>query len=264
MSEENAIVIKPEGEDEIAMYSEGGKPMGMEGYTPTTSFGYLKIDHDTGKIEYTLTGEKKDSWRVVLMTYSFSRIMFEPGMGNPKPLCKTMTRDQNQNNLEGTVYGKCYSCDYGKWHDSQKPACNLNLNLSGMIEGNKVTPVGITMGGSNYKTGINLLNAFFKSNTPMFFKIMKVSTKPNKKGANTYYTFEFEELGSTPADMRAEIAGIYSTYGGMMPGADAADSEPVETSDGVMVVKTPATAEEMEDILLKDVEEKSDTKEEPF
>ena len=258
MAEEQGIVIKPEKSDALEMYQKDGKPIGMEGYTPSTQFGYLKIDQKTGEIEYTLTGEKRKTWQVVLLTFSFSRIMFEEGMSNPTPICKSKERKQNSLDLEGTVYGACSQCEYSKWNDRQKPPCKLNLNLSGMIEGNVVTPVGITMGGANYKTGENLLNAFFKSRTPMFFKILEVGTEMHTRGANDYYTYTFKEAGSTNEDLRAELAGIYDTYGGLMP-VEGVD-EPV--ADEVSQEKTvdKMSDSEIEDILLKD-----DTKEEePF
>lgn len=270
MSEQELSLQPLKDKDKLSVVTDEstGKPLGLENYTPSTQFGYMKIDQETGKIEYTLTGEKKDSWKVVVTNFSFSRIMFEAGVFGGAPLCKSKTREQNKDNLQGVGVpgGPCAMCDYAEWKDGKRPPCNLNLNLSGLIEGSLVTPVGITCSGSNYKIGIQLLEWFRKNGISPWNVIMEVSTNgPFKSGAVSYYTYDFKQVGVTPEDLAQTLTAEYLNSGGM-PIFSAADSvsEDIELPPEK---KEPLSGDEMEDILIKGVDSTPDDKgglEEPF
>lgn len=259
--EENGLSLEPiKDKDKLPAYQDDmtGKPLGLEAYQPATQFGYLKIDHETGDVEYTLTGEKRKSWKVVIANFTYSRIMFDKDLDNRTPICKTKDRLQNQLDLEGTEYGRCATCDYAKWEGQMKPPCNLNLNFSGLIEGNLVTPVGITMSGGNFKTGTQLLEWFRKNGVSPWAVVLEVTTKgPFTKGRNKWYSFDFKQAGITPKDVADQLAAMYIESGGMPVFA-------VEESVSEEVSDKPATTEEMEDILLNEIDEKADDNKPPF
>ena len=218
--------------------NDDGKALGIENYEPSTTFGYLKIDHKSGELEYTLTGEKRKSWKIVMTGFSFSRIMFEKGFGNPEPLCKTTSREQNKLNLEGTTYGKCFQCEYSKWSDGKRPPCDEQLNINVLVEGNLVTPGSITCKGASAMIGRQLLDKFAKENINPWSVIMEVSTTgPFTSGNVDYYKLKFSEVGKVDPELADTLTATYIESGGIaIFGKDGEISDEVSADEAEAIL----------------------------
>jgi hypothetical protein len=197
MTEE--LSLTPIKEDKLAV--TGGVPKGLEDYKPQVEWGYFKLDHKSGEIEYTLTGEKRKEWDVVVIDYSYSRILFPAGMGASEPICKTIEPQKMPEILEGTKYGHCIACPKGQWVDNKKPECKLSLNLSGLVGGEVAMPFSVAMRGASYKVGINLLNTFMRNQRSLYRYILKLSASDIiVNGSVEYRTFKFTEARPATED----------------------------------------------------------------
>jgi hypothetical protein len=194
MSEELSLTpVKDKG-----VAKTDGPPKGLEDYRPQVEWGYFKLDHKTGDIEYTLTGEKRKEWEVVVIDYSYSRILFPVGMTATEPICKTIEPQKMPEILEGTKFGHCLGCDRSQWIDNKKPECRLSLNLSGLVGGEVAMPFSVAMRGASYKIGINLLNTMMRNGTSLYRYVLKLSASDIiVNGSVEYRTFTFTE--SRPA-----------------------------------------------------------------
>jgi len=215
IEEKDSLELAKVDDKVVANYRDAeGKVMGMEEYVPATTFGYLKLDNSSasdtfGMIEYTLTGEKAKSWDVILLDYGFSRILFPEGMTGSDPLCKTIKKEKNALNLEGTEYGKCAFCENSRWNGKTPPACKESINFTGLIGGEMATPFSIQFRGASYKVGTGLLNNFYKSQRPLFSSILTITTKKETKGSVAYYTLVVTEKEAISKDVMDKMAEAY-------------------------------------------------------
>jgi hypothetical protein len=218
----------------LAKFSNDGTPMGLEEYKPAVEWGYFKLDNETGDIEYTLTGEKKKEWEIVIIDFSWSRILFPSSMSESEPICKTVESKKNPTDLEGTKYGRCVSCQYSQWIGNKRPECALSLNFHGLVGGEKAMPFSLQLKRSRVKKGEQLLNEFKRNNTPLFLKIMTLKASDIiKSGAVEYRVFEFEESRSVTEDEANIFAEIQAQ--GMRTNAETEES-PVSAEKGAEIL----------------------------
>jgi hypothetical protein len=252
------ITLKEMDTKEVSQFvSADGKPMGLEEYEPASTFGWLRLDHKTGELEYTLTGERKKKWDVVIVNYSFGRTMFDKDIkvGNNMPLCKTMKPEKIREKLEGNTYGLCSQCEFSQWGENRTPPpCKEQITFTGFIEGAMATPVGIQLKSSSYGVGMRLLNSYFKAKRPLFTSILTVSASDLiTRGSVEYRTWEITEKDILPEDMIKQFADEYMKHKDM-PG--------METAEELVDELVTKEADEKEMDALFDDKEKKDEK--PF
>jgi hypothetical protein len=124
----------------LSRFSSNGTPMGLEEYQPAVDWGYFKLDNNTGKIEYTLTGETKDEWEIVIIDFSWSRVLFSPDLSEKEPVCKTIESKKIPSELEGSKFGRCATCPNSQFIGNKRPECALSLNFHGLVGGEKAMP----------------------------------------------------------------------------------------------------------------------------
>ena len=200
MSEEMKLE-KVESKELEKFVDSSGKIMGLEDYKPATEWGYFNLDHKSGEIEYTLTGEKKRSWDIVIVDYNYSRIKFPPGMNNSNVECKSNKPEKTLEMLQGTTYGKCLTCEFSQWLGDTPPSCKASIVFSGFVGGVTATPFSVQLRGASYKVGTGTLNLFMRAGRPLFSSIMNISVSEKKvRGSVEYYEYVITEKKPLPTE----------------------------------------------------------------
>lgn len=215
MSEELNLA-KVESKEIDKYVDSSGKPMGLEEYRPPVEWGYLNLDQKTGLIEYTLTGEKRKTWDVVVLDYNFSRIKFPAGMNASEPECKSIKPEKTLEFLQGNTYGRCIDCEFSQWTDRTPPPCKASVVLSGFVGGVVATPFSVQLRGASYKVGTGTLNMFFRAKRPLFSSILTISVSEQlHRGSVDYYEYVITEKKVLEPKDWEQFAEIYSM--GMYP-----------------------------------------------
>lgn len=202
--------------------------------------GYLKLDHPSGEIEYSLTGEASEMWTVVFTDWGFSRAMFDNSTNEVE--CKTVQWEKNNQNCEGNKYGKCGTCRYSVWVDNKKPACQLRINLKGYIDGDVEKPVHLTLKGASYSAGADFLES--TNGKYLFDSLYTISASElQKRGAVEYRLFKIKEAEKLDEKEIAKWKEIAEK-----------DIEELNASREKAEMNSPATPEKAAEILEGELE----------
>lgn len=200
-------------EMELTPYNVNGTPMGLEGYTPRQSLGQLKRDSIAGEIEYTPTGERRESWTVIFTGGRWERSLFTGGFGEGvKPDCKGHSNDLNRDAVVGEVYGDCFKCQYSQWTKDEDgknkpPKCKETLALTGFLDAGMTLPFVLRLSGKSLNTGTQILDYLYYHKSDTFKKFYKVSLGDlQQKGSTAWRDWIITEGEDVAEDLRASIA----------------------------------------------------------
>lgn len=180
----------------------------------------LKIVHQEGKFQDSLSNEKFDEVEVVLLGLVKQRLMWDVEVeDDAKPLCKSTNFDSGnpgenfpwgasglvQADFAGGLALPCENCklkDWGSHPRNDSPWCSEQHVYPLLMKVDDVwAPSILTIQKTGIKPSRTYLSSFVRTKKPLFTKITKLSLDTNKRGSVVYSVPKFAAVGETePGD----------------------------------------------------------------
>jgi len=228
MTQELSVYVTPEG-----------TPMGLEGFTPKATIGQLKRDNDTGEIEYTQNGERKEEWDVIFTNAWYERALFTGGFGEgSKPDCRSTNKSLNEDALVGDVYGDCFKCANADWGPKDPstgkgtpPKCGLTLAFAGFLDSGRTQPFIVRFRGKALKEARTILQRHYDTGRALFELSYKIKLGEVQKNGAVKWRDWIIETGvdlkeaneALVADLAAEYVQHSQNFNNLLPGQDSAE-----------------------------------------
>lgn len=225
---------------EVAVPGEYDGPEGLEDFSPSeSSIPILKIDHESGKIEDSLSGKSYDSMEFIVLGLIKQRVLWPAEVGEDPgpPLCKAYDakighphlkdfpwkaagfiaqrpEDPDEEDLKITL--PCEACNLKEWGTHPKrdiPWCSEQHTLAVLQvinkEENILAPALLTLQRSSIKPSTNYLSSFQRAKEGTFVVWTKISLKVKKRGTVDYAIPKFERGEETDPAQHAFYAQKY-------------------------------------------------------
>lgn len=240
--------IEPKEDAAVEGYMPPDMDDGLEDFGTTDMvMPRLNIDHDEAVFVDTLTGEKFENLRVVLLGLVKQRILWGAEVDDgDKPLCKAYTFDfghPDTGNFPWKASGfdksefpgedvtlPCAECALKEWdsHPTRKtPWCSEQYTLPLLMEvpdrdgeGMRfAAPAILTLQRSGIKPARAYFSAFKRAGTPLFVNVTEMTLKPNRKGSVDFATPQFTRKEETERESWPDYSGHYTQIRGFLTSA---------------------------------------------
>lgn len=214
----------------------------------------LSIDHDTGEIVDSLSGERHEKLTVVPLGLVKQRVLWPPEMGeeNAPPLCRSYDfhegrpgerfpwRDSgfDPNEFNGQdandVVLPCAACPLKEWgsHPNRDIQWCAEQHVYPLMvpSGDSFAPALFTVQRSGIKSSRAYLSSFARAKTPLYTAFMNLSLTGNRRGKVSYYVPKFAKGQPTDTDDWAEYAHTYRSIRDFLQTPRTRDDEGTSSS----------------------------------
>lgn len=215
---------------EVAVPGEYDGPEGLEDFDPNdSSIPILKIDHENGVIEDSLSGKSYSEMKLIVLGLIKQRVLWPAEMGDEAkpPMCKAYDakighpdnkefpwkasgflelRPDDPDDEEIKVTLPCESCNLKEWGTHPKrdiPWCSEQHTLAVLQQINDeglLAPALLTLQRSSIKPSTNYLSSFQRAKEGTFIVWTKITLKVRKRGTVDYAIPKFERDEPTSAE----------------------------------------------------------------